>query len=438
MPVSFDTGTLIALAAAFAGGALLGALVTAIVYLGRVGRLRTEREALRVRLRSEDEMAEERSRTLEAALTNLQVAFDELANRSLSSHSESFLRLAQEKLGQFQTHADADLKARKQAIAEMIKPIASTLDATRTQLQQTESERQRAFGAIDQHLHAMRASNETLQLETNRLVSALQRPDVSGQWGEITLRRLVELAGMVEHCDFVEQPQIEGDSGKLRPDLIIKLPDRGQIIVDAKTPLNAYLAAAQASDDATRDEALRRHAQNLRNRVRELAAKNYWAQFADSPDFVLMFVPGDQFLAAALSADGALLEDALKLRIMPVTPTSLVALLKAIAYGWRHAALADNAEKIRDLAEELYKRLATFTDHVANLGSSLTRSVEAYNRAVGSLERSVLPGARKFAEMGVAEKKKLATTEPIDQTTRKITATEEPADAASPKTSDAG
>ena len=434
--MSFDSGTLMALAAAFAGGALLGVLFTVIFFLCRIGRLQTEREALRARLRSEDELAEERSRTLDAAIRNLQVAFDDLANRSLSSNSESFLRLAQEKLGQFQTHADADLTARKRAISEMIKPIATTLDATRQQLQKSESERQKAYGAIDHHLHAMRASNETLQLETNRLVSSLQRPDVSGQWGEITLRRIVELAGMVEHCDFVEQPQVEGDAGRLRPDLVVRLPDRGQIVVDAKTPLHAYLAAAQASDDVTRDEALRRHAQNMRSRVRELAAKSYWTQFADSPDFVLMFVPGDQFLGAALAADASLLEDALKQHVMPVTPTSFMALLKAIAYGWRHAALTDNAEKIRDLAEELHKRLATFTDHVATLGTSLTRSVEAYNKAVGSLERSVLPGARKFAEMGVAEKKPLATVDPIDKTTRTVT-TAQPAAEARPKTTDA-
>lgn len=416
----FDATLTYLLLGSLATGALVGTLATMVFYLRRIGHVEADREALRARLSGQEQLGLERQHAVEAATRELRVAFDELASRSLSSNSEAFLRLATENLGKYQAQANADLNARSKAIDELVRPIAETLAATRKQLQDTERERQQAFGAIDQHLQAVRVSHETLQLETNKLVHALQRPDVGGQWGEITLRRLVELAGMVEHCDFVEQPQVSGADGVFRPDLIIKLPDRGQIIVDAKTPLDAYLAAAQASDDGQRNESLKRHARNLRQRMRKLAHREYWAQFDHSPDFVLMFVPGDQFLAAALGEDPALLEDALALKVLPVTPTSFVALLKAVAYGWRQSALSDNAEKIRDLAEELYKRLATFSDHLANIGSNLTRSVEAYNRAVGSLERSVLPGAKRFTELGIAEKKSIASLEPIATAAREV------------------
>lgn len=414
----FDTAVTYLVAGALASGIVLGALITAVFHLRRVGRLEAEREALQARLHSERELAAERDVTVAAATRELRVAFDELASRSLNSNSEAFLRLATENLGKYQAQASADLNARSKAVEELVRPIAQTLEATRKQLHESESARQQAFGAIDQHLQAVRASHETLQLETNRLVSALQRPDVGGQWGEITLRRLVELAGMVEHCDFVEQPQVVGADGVARPDLLVRLPDRGEIVVDAKTPLDAYLAAAQATDDKARRDALQRHARNMRQRVRNLAGRNYWAQFEHSPELVLMFVPGDQFLAAALGEDPALLEDALAMKILPVTPTSFVALLKAVAYGWRQSALTDNAEKIRDLAEDLHRRLAVFTEHLSTIGVNLTRSVDAYNKAVGSLERSVLPGARRFTEMGIAGKKPLAELEPVEKTPR--------------------
>lgn len=421
LPVSLELLLLVAL-----GGAVLGALVTALVYTRRTARLEGESSSLREQLKTQDALAVEREQAIEAATQSLQISFDRLAGESLSANSETFLRLAQERLGKLQAEANAELTAREKAITEIVRPITETLATTREQLQQAEKDRQLAFGAIDEQLRGVRSSHATLQVETNRLVSALQRPDVGGQWGEITLRRLVELAGMVEHCDFIEQESVSGETGQLRPDLVVKLPDRGEIIVDAKTPLDAYLTAAQATEDAPRKAALQQHAKNLRRRVRELANKNYWAQFRNSPDFVVMFIPGDQFLGAALNHDPGLLEDALTKRILLVTPTSLIALLKAVAYGWRQSSLTDNAEKIRDLAEDLHKRLVAFTEHVANVGGALNRSVEAYNKAVGSLERSVLPGARKFTELGVAERRPLATVEPIDKTTRQPAEQPEP------------
>lgn len=434
LPVS--TELLIVAGASLLLGIVLGGLASMVLYLRRLARLEAEREVLRASFKNEEQLAQERAGALEDATRGLRLAFDELARESLSSNSETFLLLAQEKLGQFQTKASADLTARQQAISEIVKPIADTLSTTQKELHRAERERQAAFGAIDEQLKSVRSSHDLLQLETNKLVNALQRPDVGGQWGEITLRRLVELAGMVEHCDFVEQGSVNTDTGQLRPDLVVRLPDRGEIIVDAKTPLEGYLAAAHATDDVARKEALQRHARNLRRRVRELAAKNYWSQFRNSPDFVVMFIPGDQFLGAALNHDPALLEDALKQRILLVTPTSLIALLKSIAYGWRQSVLTDNAEKIRDLAEELYKRLAGFSEHIAALGSSLGKSVDTYNRAVGSLERQVLPSARRFTELGITERKKLASVEPIDKSAREPAAQAEPV--AKPVPKDAG
>jgi DNA recombination protein RmuC len=270
----------------------------------------------------------------------------------------------------------------------------------------------------------MAAGQRTLSAETRNLVNALRRPEVRGQWGEITLRRLVELAGMVEHCDFVTQSHRATEDGAIRPDLIIHLPDNRQIVVDVKTPLDAYLDATQAEDDETRAKALARHASKVAERVRELAGKAYWAQFEQSPDFVILFIPGDQFLSAALTEKPELLENALQQQIILATPTSLVALLKAIAYGWQQLAVAENAAEIRDLAVQLYDRLGTFAAHLGDMGKDLGSSVKAYNRAVGSLERMVMPAARRFTDLGISAKQPLPSMRTIEGVPREVTGTE--------------
>ncbi|MEO1203887.1 MAG: DNA recombination protein RmuC, partial [Pseudomonadota bacterium] len=239
-----------------------------------------------------------------------------------------------------------------------------------------------------------------------------------GRWGEITLRRLVELAGMVEHCDFQEQVHTAGEEQSIRPDLIVWMPDQRQLVVDVKTPLDAYLEAVEAKTDEQRQLGLKRHARNVRNHIRTLAAKSYWEQFDESPEFVILFIPGDQFLSAALSEEPDLIEFALSKQIILATPTSFVALLKAVAYGWRQSALADNAREVRVLAEDLHGRLGTFVGHMNRVGRQLASSVENYNKAVGSLERSVLPGARKFVELGVHEKRPLERLEPLEPVPR--------------------
>ena len=234
----------------------------------------------------------------------------------------------------------------------------------------------------------------------------------------MTLKRLAELAGMVEHCDFFEQETRSGPEGAMRPDMVVRMPDDRELVVDAKTPLDAYLSAVEAENTEERAEHLRRHARKLRERMRELASKAYWSQFKHSPDFVVLFVPGDQFLSAALEQDVALLEDAMSNKVILATPTSIIALLRAVAFGWRQQVLAENAEKIRELGEELYRRLASFTDHLARLGKGLGSSVDYYNKAVGSLERQVLPGARKFTELGIHSKRPVEEPGPLEQTPR--------------------
>jgi DNA recombination protein RmuC len=260
-------------------------------------------------------------------------------------------------------------------------------------------------------------------------VTALRRPEVRGQWGEMTLKRLAELAGMVEHCDFAEQVHVPGEDGSLRPDMIVNMPDGRQLVVDVKTPLDAYLSAAEATTDEDRAAAYRRHALAVQERVRQLAQKAYWAQFEHSPDFVVLFIPGDQFLSSAVAEIPNLLEDAIRQHVIIATPTSFIALLKAVGYGWRQNALAENAAHIQELGEDIYKRLATFTSHLAKVGRTLGQSVEAYNSAIGSLERQVLPGARKFTELGLRPAKEIEETVPIDKLARPLLVGEDEVDA---------
>jgi DNA recombination protein RmuC len=264
----------------------------------------------------------------------------------------------------------------------------------------------------------MTADQQALQAETRNLVNALRRPQVRGQWGELTLRRVAELAGMVEHCDFIEQATIGAGENSIRPDMIVRLPDRGELVVDVKTPLDAYLEAMEATTEADRRSAIQRHARNVADRVRELAAKAYWAQFPASPEFVILFIPGDQFLSAALGENPGLLEEALRNKVVLATPSSLVALLKAIAYGWRQLSLERNAEEIRRLGQELYERLTPFMAHLGRLGRQLESGVRAYNDAVGSLERKVLPGARRLTELGIRGRQELEAPAEIETAPR--------------------
>lgn len=405
---------------ALAAGLLLGGSIMWLVSRSRLRRLRESAENLIDKIKDQGALQAERDSAFEAATSRLATAFSELANKSLKSNSENFLRLAEQNLGVQHERAKRELGDREQAVENLVKPIKDALQQSQAQIAALEKSRSEAYGGIKSQLEAMQNSQQSLTRETRNLVNALRRPEVRGRWGEMTLRRLVELAGMVENCDFQEQVHTSSDDKIIRPDMIVRMPDNRELVVDVKTPLDAYLEAIEASDDAQRKLGLERHARNVREHIRKLAAKTYWEQFSKSPEFVILFIPGDQFLSAALGEDPDLIEYALSEQIILATPTSFVALLKAVAYGWRQLALADNAEEIRRLAVDLYSRLTTFVGHMNKVGKQLASSVENYNRAVGSLEHKVLPGARKFVELGIRPKKEIEQVEPLESLPRSM------------------
>ncbi len=382
-------------------GLLFGFLIAWLVGRNRERRMLGEREA-----------------AFELANAKLTKTFADLSNRSLQANSDTFLKLAEQNLGTQQERAKRELSEREKAVESLVKPIRDALEASQKQIAELEKSRSEAYGGIKSQLEEMQLNQKSLTQETQNLVNALRRPEVRGRWGEITLRRLVELAGMVEHCDFVEQVHTNTDGQIIRPDMVVRMPDHRELVVDVKTPLDAYLSAAEAKDDAQRKQGLERHAKNVRNHIRMLASKAYWNQFEESPEFVILFIPGDQFLSAALSEEPDLIEYALSRQIILATPTSFVALLKAVAYGWRQLSLAENAKEIRILAEDLYARLATYVTHMNKVGRQLSSSVDNFNKAVGSLERNVLPGARKFVELGVHPKKEVEKLETIESVPR--------------------
>jgi DNA recombination protein RmuC len=395
------TGTALLL---IAGG--IGWLVATLRHQRRITELATTLELERNTNRAHEQESQQK--------------FAALSAQALRENSSAFLQLAQESLKQMQLQGSHDLATKEKAVEDLVKPLREALEKSEAQIRRVEQERQQAYGSLTKHLETVAQTQQLLHGETRNLVQALRRPEVRGQWGELTLRRLVELAGMVEHCDFYEQPQLDTEEGRRRPDMVVRMPDGREIIVDVKTPLDAYLSAIEAPDEDTRRHHLEQHARKVRERVRELAAKAYWNQFPRAPDFILLFIPGEQFLAAALDLDHALLEDALSQRIILTTPTSFVALLRAVAYGWRQEQLAANAERIREVGEELYHRLAVFADHLARLGKGLDTAVDNYNRAVGSFETKVLTGARRFTELGVTPTKALDEPSRIETGLRKM------------------
>jgi len=408
-PVSYALGFLMVVVA-FGAGWFLARRRTHAVEL--------ELAASRAEVRSAADVVREREQALDLALARLRTGFDSVAGDALRGNSEVFLQLARQVMGQQQELATRSFSEREKAVESLLAPVREALERTQQQIARIEKERAETFGALRNSLEGVALGQQALQRETRNLVTALRRPEVRGQWGEMTLRRLAELAGMVEHCDFSEQVVVQGEDGALRPDMIVNMPDGRQLVVDVKTPLDAYLSAVEAATDEERSIALRRHAQAVVERVRQLASKAYWTQFAKSPEFVVLFIPGDQFLGAAISEVPTLLEDAIRQHVIIATPTSFVALLKAVAYGWRQNALAENAARIQELAVDLYRRLAKFGEHLGRIGRSLGQSVDAYNSAVGSLERQVLPGARRFTELGLRPGREIEELLPVEKIAR--------------------
>ena len=358
-------------------------------------------------LAAEREAGARREELLTARDAELKGAFQALSAEALARNAEQFVTIAEGRLKEATTalhaKADGDAAARVAAIGRLLDPMASALQRVEGQLHTVEKDRESAYAGLREQVSAMRSSSEQLRGETKQLVNALRAPQVRGRWGELQLERVVQLAGMVEHCDFSTQVTAQGADGGVRPDLVVHLAGGKQVVIDAKVPFAAYLEAVESPDPARHAERLAAHARQLRQHVDALAAKAYWEAFQPSPEFVVLFVPGDPFLEAALQADPALLEHAFATNVVIATPTTLIALLRTIAYSWRQEALARNAAAVHQLGRELHGRLATMGTHVAKLGRSLDGAVESYNRTVSSLEARVLVTARKLTELQVAD-----------------------------------
>jgi DNA recombination protein RmuC len=376
--------------------------------------------ALDLERKASNEKIELLEKAGDRAADDLQNAFKALAADALKSNNASFLQIAQESLKRFQSEAKGDLDARQKAVADLVAPVRESLSKVDAQIQQMEVARGEAYGDLRAQVQSLIATQKNLESETGNLVRALRTPNVRGRWGEIQLRRVVEIAGMLSYCDFAEQETITGESGRLRPDLVVKLPGGKNVVVDAKTPLQAFLDAFETTDEEARRTCLANHARQVRDHMKTLAGKNYWEQFEATPEFVVMFLPGETFFSAALEQDTNLIEHGVLNRVIPASPTTLIALLKAVAYGWNQEKLARNAHEISALGKELHDRLRKLAGHITGVGTNLDRAVEAYNQAVGSLENRVLVSARKFAELGASVAEDIPELEPIETTARAL------------------
>ena len=381
-------------------------------------RAEQEVAVLNERLLQERRGAAEKLELLTGLRRSCKTPFIGLAAEALANNNQSFLQLAKTSLESFHKQAEGGLAARETAIAGLVKPIEQSLKSVEEQVKSLETQRVDAYSALRQQIVSLSGTQEQLKSETAKLVQALRAPHVRGRWGEIQLRRAVEIAGMLDHCDFVEQSSVATDNGRLRPDMIIRLPGGKQIVVDSKAPLEAYLKALEATDEDARRAYMVAHARQIREHMAGLSSKKYWEQFACSPDFVVMFLPGEVFFSAALEHAPDLIEAGVEEKVIPASPTTLIALLRAVHFGWRQEVLAENANKISELGKRLYDSLCTMAGHLEKLGVNLDRSVKAYNETIGSLERNVLVGGRRFRELGVASAGEIAEAKQIGNVPR--------------------
>ena len=392
---------------------------------GQLQEAEKEVVALRTARDADRKSHEARVQELTRMGAELEKKFAGLASEVLGKNSESFLKLVSERFEKHSASAKDDLEKRRVAIETLVKPLGESLSKFEHKVDAIEKAREGAYRAISEQVKSLAEGQTGLRSETSRLVQALRRPETRGRWGEYQLRNVLEMAGMTEHVDFVEQPTITGDEGRLRPDVIIHVPGGTSIIVDAKTPLDAYLSAVDAPDEESRERLLADHARQMREHVRALASREYSKALPETPDFVVMFVPGESFFAAAIESDPDLLEKAWRDKVLISTPTTLIALVKMIAFGWQQEKLAENAQVVAAQGRDLYERIKVFGGHMGDLGRSLRQTVDRYNKGVGSLESRVLPAARKFEELGVAPaSSSIPTLEPVELDPREAQAEE--------------